>query len=275
MTSTRITIMKILSFMQNKKLNKKTKKPIRSPSFKGRLVTLFSILIFKLLNLLKWVVLSAVVLYFILLLVFRWLPLPTSAFIWHQNQLAHHQPNIYQPARYEWINWDDISPEIALAVIAAEDQRFPNHWGIDTIELRKVLANAYHGKGAIRGASTLTQQLAKNLFLWNGRSYWRKIVEVFIAFSLELTWSKQRILEVYLNVAQFADVTFGVKASTKLLFHKPPKALTREQAAYLAAVLPTPAKSDVHNPSESLKKRQRWILKQMKQLGGVAYLKKL
>ncbi len=232
-------------------------------------------LLLKFLRLLKWVFFIIIIFYFALLIVFRWLPLPTSAFIWNQNQLAAHAPKIYKPARYEWINWEDISPEIALAVMTAEDQRFPNHWGIDTIELRKVLSDAYHRKSSIRGASTLTQQLAKNLFLWNGRSYKRKVLEAFIAISLEMVWSKKRILEVYLNVAQFADVTFGVKASCKRLFRKAPKDLTREEAAYLAAVLPTPAKSDIHNPSKSLKKRQRWILKQMKQLGGVSYLKKL
>jgi monofunctional biosynthetic peptidoglycan transglycosylase len=271
--------MKINCFIQSNSLNESSIEPattaVLSARSKLHLPKVLPMVVFKLLNLLKWVILILLVFYLAILIIFRWLPLPTSAFIWNQNQQAAHQPKIYQPARYEWINWEDISPEIAIAVIAAEDQRFPTHWGIDTIELRKVLSNAYNGKSSIRGASTLTQQLAKNLFLWNGRSYSRKVVEAFIAISLELVWSKKRILEVYLNVAQFADVTFGVKASSKLLFHKTPKELTREQAAYLAAVLPTPAKSNVHKPSESLKKRQRWILKQMKQLGGVAYLKKL
>ncbi len=229
----------------------------------------------KLFRLIKWFFLISLFFYLSLLIIFRWLPLPTSAFIWHQNQLAAHEPKIYQAANYEWTNWEDISPQIAVAVMSAEDQRFPNHWGIDTVELSKVISSAYRGKSSFRGASTLTQQLAKNLFLWNGRSYVRKVLEAFIAVSLELAWSKKRILEVYLNVAQFAPVTFGVKASSKKLFNKLPKDLTLEQAAYLAAVLPTPAKSNVHQPSESLKKRQRWILQQMKQLGGVSYLKKL
>ncbi|MCK5917509.1 MAG: monofunctional biosynthetic peptidoglycan transglycosylase [Cocleimonas sp.] len=271
--------MKINRFMQSNPLDKDLIRPPTVAALPTRskwsLSRILITIIFKLLHLIKWIVLSSIIFYLAILIIFRWLPLPTSAFIWNQNQLAAHQPKIYRPARYEWINWEDISPEIAVAVIAAEDQRFPTHWGIDTIELRKVLSNASRKKGSIRGASTLTQQLAKNLFLWNGRSYSRKVVEAFIAISLELVWSKKRILEVYLNVAQFANVTFGVKASSKLLFHKTPKELTLEQAAYLAAVLPTPAKSDVHNPSDSLKKRQRWILKQMKQLGGVAYLKKL
>jgi monofunctional biosynthetic peptidoglycan transglycosylase len=271
--------MKTNCFIQSRTLEKNHANsliPATKLSRSNRLLSQFFInIILKLLNLLKWIIVSFLIFYLAILIIFRWLPLPTSAFIWNQNQMAAHQPRIYQSARYQWINWEEISPELALAVIAAEDQRFPTHWGIDTIELRKVLSSAYQGKRSIRGASTLTQQLAKNLFLWNGRSYSRKVVEAFIAISLELVWSKKRILEVYLNVAQFANVTFGAKAASEFLFRKTPKELTREQAAYLAAVLPTPARSDVHNPSKSLKKRQRWILKQMKQLGGVAYLKKL
>jgi monofunctional biosynthetic peptidoglycan transglycosylase len=263
-------MMKINRFIQNRSLDKNCLTTFLSLS-KWLLLRFFA----KLLTLIKWVFLTVLILYLAILLIFRWLPLPTSAFIWNQNQLAAHEPRIYQPARYEWIDWKDIPPEIALAVITAEDQRFPTHWGIDTVELRKVLSDVYHRKSSIRGASTLTQQLAKNLFLWNGRSYKRKVVEAFLAVSLELVWSKQRILEVYLNVAQFADVTFGIKASCKRLYQKAPKDLTLEETAYLAAVLPTPAKSNVHNPSDSLKKRQKWILKQMKQLGGVSYLKKL
>ncbi len=271
--------MKINRVIQSTVLEKKHTTPFGGKTllsvFKWLLLSLLPAMIFKFFKLVKWLFISIIIFYLALLIVFRWLPLPTSSFIWHQNQLAAHAPKIYKPARYEWINWEDISPEIALAVMTAEDQRFPTHWGIDTIELRKVISDAYHRKSSMRGASTLTQQLAKNLFLWNGRSYKRKVLEAFIALSLEMVWSKKRILEVYLNVAQFADVTFGVKASCQHLFHKAPKDLTREEAAYLAAVLPTPAKSDIHNPSKSLKKRQRWILKQMKQLGGVSYLKKL
>ncbi len=161
-----------------------------------------------------------------------------------------------------------------LAVITAEDQRFPSHWGVDLIEMRNAILNR-KGEASIRGASTITQQVAKNLFLWNGRSYLRKGVEIFISLSLELVWSKERILEVYLNVAQFAPVTFGVKAASEKLYDKPPKELTREESAMLAAVLPTPAKSNALEPSETLQKRHAWILEHMEKLGGVTYLNKL
>lgn len=271
--------MKINHFIQGTTLgnefNKRSDQSWRLHLPRWLVFRLFPLLLFRVLKAIQWLLIGSIIFYLAILLVFRWLPLPTSAFIWHQNQLAAHEPRIYQPAAYQWVDWEDISPEIALAVMAAEDQRFPTHWGIDTIELRKVMADAYKGKSSVRGASTLTQQLAKNLFLWNGRSYVRKVMEAFLAMSLELVWSKKRILEVYLNVAQFANVTFGVKASSERLFHKAPKDLSRVEAAYLAAVLPTPAKSDVNNPSASLKKRQRWIMKQMKQLGGRSYLKKL
>ena len=220
------------------------------------------------------VMLGVVLFYFSALLVFRWVPIPTSAFIHHQNMLHEQDPKVYSAAKFEWVDWDDIPPELALAVITAEDQRFPNHWGVDTIELRNAIRDMRAGE-PLRGASTITQQVAKNLFLWNGRSYIRKVTEIFISFSLELVWSKQRILEVYLNVAQFAPVTFGVKAASKVLYDKQPMELTLEESAMLAAVLPTPAKSNANEPSETLQKRHDWILEHMEKLGGIAYLEKL
>jgi len=217
-----------------------------------------------------------ILLLFAILLVFRWVPVPTSAFINQQNMSAKRSPNTYESAAYEWASWDEISPQLAIAVIAAEDQRFPTHWGIDTIELKKALNERRSRKnGTPRGASTITQQLAKNLFLWNGRSYTRKIVEAGLALAIEMTWPKKRILEVYLNVAQFGDAIFGAKEASRLLFDKKPRDLTREEAAMLAAVLPRPAISNVNDPKPSLVKKQQWILKQMKQLGGLNYLKKL
>ena len=215
-----------------------------------------------------------VLLFFIVLLVFRWAPIPTSAFIYQQNSLAKEFPKTYLNASYEWVGWDEIPPHVALAVLAAEDQRFPQHWGIDMIELKKALAQQSKSNRP-RGASTITQQTAKNLFLWNGRSYIRKVIEAAMSVAIEVTWPKQRILEVYLNIAQFGDAIFGVKAASKKLFDKTPQELSRNEAALLAAVLPKPAISNVNDPRPELRKKQQWILKQMKQLGGDAYLKKL
>ena len=213
-------------------------------------------------------------LFFILLLVFRWAPIPTSAFIYQQNSLAKQFPKVYLPASYEWIDWDEIPTHVALALVAAEDQRFPNHWGVDMVELKKAFAQR-NSKKRPRGASTITQQTAKNLFLWNGRSYLRKIIEAGISVAMEISWPKKRILEVYLNIAQFSDATYGIKQASKNLFNKHPSQLTRREAALLAGVLPKPSVSDVRKPDSALVKRQQWILKQMKQLGGDAYLRKL
>ncbi|PID33646.1 MAG: monofunctional biosynthetic peptidoglycan transglycosylase [Thiotrichales bacterium] len=220
-------------------------------------------------------ILLSVLFLFVLLLIFRWVPLPTSAFIYKQNSLATDSPKIYEKASYEWIDWDRIPPHLALAVVAAEDQRFPTHWGIDTIELKKALAQNREGKSQPRGASTITQQTAKNLFLWNQRSYLRKMIEAALSVSLEIAWPKKRILEVYLNIAQFGDAIFGVKEASRILFDKEVQELSVEESAMLAAVLPKPAISDVNDPSPALLKRQQWILKQMKQLGGVNYIRKL
>ena len=215
-----------------------------------------------------------VLLFFIILLVFRWVPIPTSAFIYQQNSLAKESPKIYLQASYEWQDWDGIPDHVALAVVASEDQRFPTHWGVDMVELKKAFAQRDKKKRP-RGASTITQQTAKNLFLWNGRSYVRKVIEAAMSVAIEVTWPKQRILEVYLNIAQFGDATYGIKAASHDLFDKTPKELSLKEAALLAAVLPKPAVSNVNDPSPELRRKQQWILKQMKQLGGNAYLRKL
>lgn len=257
--------------------------PIKSPikeypsytSHPGKLGVRRSGPVKRLLKGLIFLLLLAIILLFALLIVFRWLPLPTSSFIYQQNALAQASPDTYEKAAYQWADWDEISPQLAIAVIAAEDQRFPDHWGIDTIELNKALHEKRSKNGTPRGASTITQQLAKNLFLWNGRSYTRKIVEAGLALAIEISWPKKRILEVYMNVAQFGDAIFGAREASRILFDKDAKSLTREEAAMLAAVLPRPAVSDVNDPKPALKRKQQWILKQMKQLGGLNYLKKL
>ncbi len=158
----------------------------------------------------------------------------------------------------------------ALAVIAAEDQRFPDHWGLDIKELQRAIE-----QNGARGASTISQQVAKNLFLWGGRSYVRKGLEAGITLLIEGLWPKQRILEVYLNIAQFGDGVYGLNAASRKYFHADPRKMTRNQCALLAAVLPNPVIYKVAKPSLRVRKQQRWILKQMKQLGGTKYLDRL
>jgi monofunctional glycosyltransferase len=195
-------------------------------------------------------------------LAFRWLPVPTSSFMLQSRTHVD----------YQWVSLEHISPYMALAVVAAEDQRFPEHSGLDMVEIEKALLS---DKGPPRGASTITQQVAKNLYLWGGRSYLRKGIEAGIALLIELSWSKERILEVYLNIAQFGDGIYGVEAASWRYFNRPAAALTQQQSALLAAVLPNPEIYRVENPQGWTRGRQRWILKQMKNLGGVDYLDNL
>ena len=178
------------------------------------------------------IIVLLVLLFFLILLVFRWVPVPSSAFIFQQNSLAKDAPKTYLPASFEWIDWDEIPMHVALAVVAAEDQRFPKHWGVDMVELKKAFAQR-NKKKRPRGASTITQQTAKNLFLWNGRSYFRKFIEAGMSVAIEITWPKQRILEVYLNIAQFGDAIFGIKQASKKLFDKTPNQLTIEEGKKL------------------------------------------
>ena len=206
-----------------------------------------------------------------LILLLRWLPPPTSSII-AQHALQAFWQDI--PLRHAWVALPDISPHAALAVIAAEDQRFPEHYGFDFIEMQQAFSDQDAGK-SLRGASTLSQQTAKNLFLWSGRSWLRKGLEVWFTVWLELLWSKQRILEVYLNIAEFGEYTFGIEAASQRFFNKSAAALTPSEAARLAAVLPNPQRYRADKPSPYILKRQRWIEKQMRQLGGTYYLEKL
>jgi monofunctional biosynthetic peptidoglycan transglycosylase len=172
---------------------------------------------------------------------------------------------------YQWRPLERISPEIALAVVASEDQKFPRHWGFDLASLWHAVQAGARGE-RLRGASTLTQQVAKNLFLWQGRSYLRKALEAWISVWLEILWPKQRILEVYLNIAETGYHTFGVEAAAQRYFGRPAETLSREQAALLAAVLPSPRRYQAARPSPFVIQQRDRVLQQMTQLGGIAYL---
>lgn len=174
--------------------------------------------------------------------------------------------------RYEWVDLERISPNAALAVIASEDQQFPFHDGFDFRSIREAVRASERGK-RLRGASTLSQQVARNLFLWSGRSFVRKGLEAWFTVLIETLWPKERILEVYLNIAEFGRGTYGVQAASEAYFHAPAARLTREQAAVLAAVLPNPRRMHAERPSRYVLARRDWILGQMRQLGGSAYLR--
>ncbi len=204
----------------------------------------------------------------------RWIPPPTSAFMLEKriSSLVRGRP---QPViRFRWISWGSISPPMRLAVVAAEDQKFPYHWGFDFESIADAVQHN-GGKGRLRGASTITQQVARNLFLWQGRSYVRKGLEAYFTLLLELLWPKRRILEVYLNIAEFGDGIYGVYAAGQTFFGKHPGELLTQEAALLAAVLPNPTRLHVQDPSAYVREHAGWIEEQMAHLGGPAYLRNL
>ena len=177
------------------------------------------------------------------------------------------------PLRQKWVKWAAISPNLPLAVVAAEDQKFPEHRGFDLESISEAMERNAKG-GRIRGASTISQQVAKNLFLWPGRSYLRKGLEAGFTGLLELLWPKRRILEVYVNIAEFGEGVYGAQAAAETYFRKSPARLSAGEAALLAAVLPNPKRLRVARPSAYVRERQEWILGQMGQLGA-SYLKEL
>jgi monofunctional glycosyltransferase len=176
--------------------------------------------------------------------------------------------------RREWRDMGRISRQLPLAVVASEDQRFPEHSGFDFQQIQKAMADAERGRRA-RGASTISQQVSKNLFLWSGRSYVRKGLEAWFTLLIEWLWPKQRILEMYVNIVQFGRGVYGAEAAAQTFFHKTAANLTREDAARLAAVLPNPVRMHAERPSTYVLKRQGEIEVQMRALGGSAYLSEL
>jgi monofunctional glycosyltransferase len=191
-------------------------------------------------------------------LTLRWLPPPVTA-------MMLERPGPLRDIRYEWRDRPQITANVARAVIASEDQRFLAHHGFDFDQLQ-IAIGEYRSGDELRGASTISQQVAKNLFLWSGRSFVRKGLEAYFTLLLEACWPKQRILEVYLNVAELGDGVFGVEAAARLFFGVHASALSAEQAALLAAVLPNPRKLHVDKPTNYVRGRQSWILGQMKLL---------
>ena len=178
---------------------------------------------------------------------------------------ADEETKIYS----DWEPYENISKEAALAVVASEDQNFPNHWGFDFDEIYDAMTEK---RKRVRGASTISQQVAKNVFLWHGRSFIRKGLEAYFTILIEIIWDKERILEVYLNVAEMGKMTFGVEAASLRFYKKSAKSLTRSEAARIAAVLPNPLRFSIKNPSAYVMKRSSQISRQMRYLGGQKYI---
>ena len=223
---------------------------------------------------LRWLLLgivAAVAAVVLLVLLLRWVDPPASAFMLEARWNALVAGDRSYRQRYEWVDLESISPQAAMAVIASEDQQFPFHAGFDFKSIREAVRHNARSRRT-RGASTISQQVAKNLFLWSGRSYLRKGLEAAITVLIEWLWPKERILEVYLNIAEFGSGTYGVEAAAQRYFHKPARRLGRADAALLAAVLPNPVRFRVEAPSAYVRSRQAWIMGQMAGLGGTAYL---
>jgi monofunctional biosynthetic peptidoglycan transglycosylase len=214
-----------------------------------------------------WTLLPCVVLSGLAVLMLRWVNPPYSAFM-AESQIAawsnHDSSYVFQHA---WADLNRISPNLPLAVVASEDQKFPEHWGFDVESIEKAYALNQHSH-RVHGASTISQQVAKNLFLWSGRSYFRKGLEAYFTVLIEGFWPKRRILEIYLNIAEFGNGIYGAEAAAQRFFHKSAARLSRSDAAVLAAVLPSPAHYSAAAPSRYVQQRRDWILRQMQALGG-------
>lgn len=215
-----------------------------------------------------WLVLIWLISTASLVLSLRWLDPPTTAFM-----LQRQYSDDYAPVKLkqEWLNKAEISSYLALSVIASEDQKFAEHFGFDMTAIQEVIENHQAGE-KLRGASTISQQLAKNLFLWPGRSLLRKGVEAYFTALIEVMLPKRRILELYLNVVEFGDGIYGAESAAQSIFSVSAASLSAEQAALLAARLPSPKKYQINPPTDYMKKRAAWIIEQTRQLGGAAYL---
>jgi monofunctional biosynthetic peptidoglycan transglycosylase len=228
-------------------------------------------------RLLKWlgtVLLGWVLVSVLAVLLLRWLNPLTSAMMFEARVQAWATQRHDYHTYYEWVSLEQISPHAAIAVVASEDQLFPFHAGFDLNSIRAAVRASEQGKH-LRGASTISQQVSKNLFLWSGHSFVRKGLEAYFTVLIEALWPKERILEMYLNVAQFGDGIYGVQAAAQRFWHKSARTLSSSEAALLAAVLPNPVQMHADRPSRYVTMRRDQILAQMRDLGGAAYLRAL
>jgi monofunctional biosynthetic peptidoglycan transglycosylase len=198
-------------------------------------------------------------------LLFRVVDPPTTAFMLARRLQASQAKEKGFTLRQSWVPLSRISPNLQLAFIAGEDQKFAGHWGFDVQAIEDAMEDHLEGRSS-RGASTLTQQVAKNLFLWGRRSWVRKGLEAYFTVLLELLWPKRRILEVHLNVAELGNGLYGVEAAARTYFGKPASAVTAQEAAALAAVLPNPRARRVTAPSAAVQERAEWIADQARRL---------
>lgn len=220
----------------------------------------------------KWapkVLMAYLIFIFSWVLAYRWID-PPATFLMLSRKMSSEDGKI----NYKWTDYKNISPHLKVCAIASEDQNFVEHAGVDFEAVDKAIEyNKKHKKK--RGASTITQQVAKNAFLWPSRSFIRKIFELQFTFLIELLWPKERTLEVYLNIIEMGPQIFGAEAAARKYFHKSAAKLTLDESARIIAILPSPLKWSAVHPGPYVVKRQNWIKRQYRMLGGTAYLKEL
>lgn len=215
-----------------------------------------------------------ILLWFLLLpilgvLVFKWVPVlatPLMAIRYIEQQQAH-QEIVW---KHHWVPLQKISKNLQLAVICSEDQNFLRHNGFDMKAIEKAFDSNQKGK-RMRGGSTISQQTAKNVFLWPQRSWLRKGMETYVTFWIELIWSKERIMEVYLNSIEMGNGIYGAEAASQFWFNKPASTLNKSEAAAIAAILSRPLKYRANPPTSYIANRKLWIMKQMSFYGTLNY----
>ncbi|TRO67421.1 monofunctional biosynthetic peptidoglycan transglycosylase [Christiangramia sabulilitoris] len=196
-----------------------------------------------------------------IVVIYKWVPVPFTPLM-----VIRYFENPGEPVEHDWVPIEDISRHLQLAVIASEDQNFANHSGFDFEAIQKAMDNNRSGR-KIRGASTISQQTAKNVFLWPGRTWFRKGVEAYFTFLIEMIWSKERILEVYLNSIEMGKGVYGAQAASQHWFKKDAIKLGPYEAAAIAAVLPNPREYRANPASNFIQRRKNWIVRQMQNYG--------
>ena len=194
-------------------------------------------------------------------LLYRWVPVPLTPLMVIRcvEQKADGKP---MTLKHDWVSLENISPKLQLAVVCSEDQNYLKHYGFDFTAIEKAMKANEEGK-KLRGASTISQQTAKNVFLWPGRSYIRKAFEVYFTLLIELMWSKERIMEVYLNSIEMGNGVYGAEAAAQHWFKKPAKKLSKDESAAITSILPNPRKYVANPPSSYIARRKEWVKQQM------------
>ncbi|MEZ4857400.1 MAG: monofunctional biosynthetic peptidoglycan transglycosylase [Flavobacteriaceae bacterium] len=201
-------------------------------------------------------------------LFYKWVPVPYTSLM----AIRAIEAKGDFETKHDWVSMEEISTELQLAVICAEDQNFLIHNGFDYEAIQKAYKNNQKGK-RIKGGSTISQQTAKNVFLWPGRSWLRKGLETYFTFLIETLWSKERILEVYLNSIEMGNGVYGAEAASQYWFQKSAKKLNRYQAASIAVILPNPRKYKASQSSKYVENRKQWLVRQMRNYGTFALKK--